>query len=108
MEYKEHFYPPTRNYVEQLQTKKDEKETDQILEPSIVKKQKLSETEENILLKSTSEIGQPPETPLDIDIIIDDAFMKNLKKPEHKEIFKTIDKMIETMENLNEEDEEIL
>ena len=55
-------------------------------------------------MKTTQEIGSPPKHPFDIDVIIDDAYLQNLKNPEHEELFKKVKKMIDTMDNLNDEE----
>jgi hypothetical protein len=55
-------------------------------------------------MKSTLEIGSPPKHPFDIDVIIDDIFLENFKKPEHQVLFQKVIKMVDTMENLNDEE----
>ena len=44
--------------------------------------------------------------PLDLDIIIDDAFLEDLS-PEEKPLFSDVTRMIDAMQGLNEEEEEL-
>jgi hypothetical protein len=41
------------------------------------------------------------------DIIIDDAFLKSVDNEDHKKIFSRLQKMVDTIQNLDEEQEEI-
>ena len=103
MQYTDHFYPPFKSYIENIENLKNNTDPTDLSsdEPPIEKRQKLEESDENKILKSAHEIGSPPKDKLDIDIIIDDDFLNKLKDEKHKTIFAKIIKMIETMENLN-------
>lgn len=75
---------------------------EQVGEPA-AKRQKISENEEkNVLLEPLENKDDFAE-----DIIIDDAFLKSVDNEDHKKIFSRLQKMVDTIQNLDEEQEEI-
>jgi len=101
LEYKEYFYPSLREF---LDNKKAKTEVEVPSEKS-ADKEEVKDGEEEPPQKR-QKVGEDAADPMDFDVIIDDSLVSAIKE-EHKGVLAKVIKMIETMANLDEEDDEL-